>query len=50
MLPDADIKVEHNLIEYAIAHGMKDAAGVIRTKDGEKLRKMWLSEKKGRRW
>ncbi len=43
---DADIKVEHNLIEYALAHGMKDAAGVIRTKDGETFVKM-IEEKEG---
>ena len=45
---DADIKVEHNLIEYAIAHGMKDAAGVIRTKDGESFVKM-VEEKEGQK-
>ena len=45
---DADIKVEHNLIEYAIAHGMKDAAGVIRTKNGESFVKM-VEEKEGQK-
>ncbi|MDO4542332.1 MAG: phosphotransferase, partial [Bacillota bacterium] len=43
-----DIEVEHSLLEYIISRGMKEASGVIRTKNGETFVEL-EEEKEGER-